>query len=641
MDRRPLSVSSGPFGASSAGEVLADARLLEGEQRVFERMAAGAELQPVLEEIARLCERHSKRHTLYAVLLANEAGDHLDVAAAPSLPPVYAEIAAGTPVGADSNPCGVAAWSKQPVMVEDFETDPRWTGIRPQAEALGVRAGWSLPILSQRGRLLGTFAAYSREPARPEPQDIALMERFAHIARIAIEKHHAERTIERMTNYDGLTGLPNRTLMLDHLDEMLLRDGGDTVAMLLFNLDSMKQINDTLGYEFGDRCIRAVAERLDQHLSSQGLFARVGGDEFGMVLSGPVVEQGLDERVRVLLEEITQPLNVDERTVFLTASLGVSIGPRDGTDADTLFKHADVALHLAKQRGRNGFQLFDPSMSAPTVRRLALLGELRYALERGEFQVYYQPQVDVVSGELTGAEALLRWKSPLQGEIAPSEFIPLLEETGLILSVGEWVLDHVCRDLNLLREAGVKPPHVAVNLSVRQFMQPDLAIRIETMLERHHVPPELITLEITETLLMSDPADAELMLRRLKDVRVKIALDDFGTGYSSLAYLKRFPVDELKIDKSFVSGVTQTPADAAITDTVIRLAHNLGMRVLAEGVEHEAQRAFLEVHGCDRMQGYLTGRPMDMQAFRARLEDDARHARPMPGSHAPGVPVAR
>src|ERR1700761_998604 len=193
MERRPLSVSSGPFGSSSAGELLADARLLEGEQRVFERMAAGADLKPVLEEIARLCERHSKHHTFYAVLLANEAGDRLDVAAAPNLPPTYTEIATATPVGPDSNPCGVAAWSKQPVMVEDFASDPRWANVRAEAEAMGVRAGWSLPILSQRGRLLGTFAAYSKEPARPAPQDAALMERFAHIARIAIEKHHAER----------------------------------------------------------------------------------------------------------------------------------------------------------------------------------------------------------------------------------------------------------------------------------------------------------------------------------------------------------------------------------------------------------------------------------------------------------------
>jgi len=640
MDRRPLTVSRGPFGSSSAGEVVADAKLLEGEQRVFERMADGAELKPVLEEIARLCGRHSRHHTLYAVLLANEAGDRLDVAAAPGLPPEYFGFAAGTLVAADSNPCGVAAWSKQPVMVEDFASDPRWADMRARAEALGVRAGWSMPILSQRGRLLGTFAAYSKEPARPAPQDVALMERFAHIARIAIEKHHAERTIERMTNYDGLTGLPNRSLMLDNLDDTLLRKESD-IAFLLFNLDSMKQINDTLGYEFGDRCIQAMAERLGEHVG-HGMLARVGGDEFGMVLAGADIGPGMTERVRALLEGITQPLNVDERTVFLTASLGISIGPRDGADADTLFKHADVALHRAKQRGRNGFQFFEAAMNAPAARRLALLGELRHALERGEFRVYYQPQVEVASGEMTGAEALLRWKNPEQGEVSPAEFIPLLEETGLILTVGEWVLEQVCRDLVRLQEAGLRPPRLAVNLSARQFMQPDLAERIEATLARHHISPDSITLEITETLLMRDPADAEHMLKRLKAVNVRIALDDFGTGYSSLAYLKRFPVDELKVDKSFISGVTQSTADAAITDTVIRLAHNLGMQVLAEGVEHEAQRSFLEVHGCDRMQGYLTGRPMDMDAFRARIESGAAHgARPDPGSHSPGAPAAR
>jgi diguanylate cyclase (GGDEF)-like protein len=642
MDRRSISVSNGPFGSSSAADVVADASLLEGEQRVFERMAAGAELRPVLEEIARLCERHSRRHTLYAVLLANDAGDRLDVAAAPNLPADYVTHASGTPVGADSNPCGVAAWSKQPVLVEDFAAEPRWGESGKAALSLGLRAGWSLPILSLRGKLLGTFAAYSKEPARPEPQDAALMERFAHIARIAIEKTQAELTIERMINYDGLTGLPNRSLLLDQLDDVLLKDNGHMTALLLFNLDSMKQINDTLGYEFGNRCIKAVAARLALELGSSAVLARVGGDEFGMLLAGLEREDGLPATVKALLESITQPLDIDGRAVFLTASLGVSVGPLDGSDADTLFKHADVALHRAKQRGRNSFLFFDAAMNAPAARRVALLGELRHALERGEFEVHYQPQFDVTSGELNGAEALLRWDSAEQGEVSPVEFIPLLEETGLILSVGDWVLARVCRDIVALRAAGAEPVRIAVNISARQFMQPDLAERIEATLRRHGIGAEAITLEITETLLMRDPADAERMLRRLKDIHVKIALDDFGTGYSSLAYLKRFPVDELKVDKSFITGVTQSPADAAITDTVIRLAHNLGMQVLAEGVEHEAQRAFLEVHGCDRMQGYLTGRAMDVDAFRRCLDQEtARRAQPGGARHGSGASATR
>ena len=641
MDRRPLTISNGPFGSSSAAEVVADVRLLEGEQRVFERMAAGAELKPVLEEIARLCERHSDRHALYAVLLANEAGDRLDVVAAPNLPQAYFTLASGTPVNADSNPCGVAAWSKQPVMVEDFATDARFAESREAALSLGLRASWSLPILSLRGKLLGTFAAYSRAPARPTSGDTALMERFAHIARIAIEKHQAERTIERMTHYDALTSLPNRSLMLDHLDEVLLRSDREAVALLLFNLDSMKQINDTLGYEFGDRCIQAVAARLALHLGARAMLARVGGDEFGAVLVG--ADKGrLTGLLHSLLEDITQPLDIDDRTVFITSSLGVSFGLYDGQDADTLFKHADVALHRAKQRGRNNYQFFDAAMNAPAARRVALLGGLRHALGRGEFQVHYQPQLETASGELSGAEALLRWQSPEQGEVSPSEFIPLLEETGLILTVGEWVLERVCHDRQELQEAGVTPPRIAVNLSARQFMQPDLAERIESALCRHHVSAEGLTLEITESLLMRDPVDAERVLRRLKDIHVRIALDDFGTGYSSLSYLKRFPVDELKIDRSFVAGVSHSTADAAITDTVIRLAHNLGMQALAEGVEHEAQRAFLEAHGCDRIQGYLTGRAMDIVTFRQRLESEmARRLRPEAATQGSGAPAAR
>jgi len=313
---------------------------------------------------------------------------------------------------------------------------------------------------------------------------------------------------------------------------------------------------------------------------------------------------------------------------------GTKAAPRDGADADTLFKHADAALHLAKQQGRNGFQFFTADMGAAAARRLMLLGDLRHALEREEFRVHYQPQMRLAGGGISGAEALLRWRHPLHGSVRPSEFIPLLEETGLIVPVGEWVLSRVCRDMAVLGDYGLAPPRVAVNLSARQFRQHDLAARIERIMEEEHMPAGRLTLEITESLLMGDPEGSVRTLQRLKAIGVHVALDDFGTGYSSLSYLKKFPIDELKIDKSFVDGVAHSREDAAIIDAAIHMAHNLGMQVVAEGVEDRQQWDFLRTHGCDHVQGYLTGKPLAFDGFLHRMRSGCVGAAILPPNGA-------
>ena len=595
--------------------------LLESEKRTLDRIAQDADLKTVLGEIAGMWERHSTHFSRCALFTANAAGDCLDLATAPNLPEEYKTLHDHTQVGPDSNACGVASWNKQPLLLEDAAADERFGTGKDVLFAFGMRAGWVEPILSSRGRLLGALAAYSTEPAGPSAHERMLMERLKHFTRIAVERDYTARDIERLSRYDVLTGLPNRSSLLHEIDGALLAPASEfpSIVVLLFGLNAMKQINETLGYEFGSRCIQEIAGRMRGHLAGHRIFARVEGDEFGMMLEGGGDEAALESVAQDLLAAISQPLRIDGHDVFLTASLGMSVSPRDGADADALFKHADAALHRAKQLGRNCFCFYTPDMDAASVRHLKLLGELRRAVEHGEFDVHYQPQVDIASGRISGAEALLRWESPKQGPVPPSEFVPLLEETGLILTVGEWVLARVCRDLARLEAAGLEVPRVAVNLSARQFLQQDLVEQVERLLAAHRVPAERLMLEITETLLMQDPGSAMTVLRRLKAIRVGVALDDFGTGYSSLGYLKHFPVDELKVDKSFVAGVTESQADAAITDAVIRLAHNLGIKVVAEGVENEAQLAFLKQHGCDLSQGFLTGRPVEFDAFRSVL----------------------
>lgn len=594
---------------------------LESEHRVFERLAADDEETQVLMEIAQVWAKHSTGYPYCAVMVANDAGDRLLLAAAPSLPAEFHMRRGSAAVSPNSDPCGIAAWNKRSLVVEDIARDPEWRARGSAVVELGLQAGWAEPILSARGKLLGAFVAYASRPTRPSTGDMLLMERMKHLCRIIMEKFRTEQTIERMSNYDSLTNLPNRTQLLDHLDEALLSGArsGRSTALLLFNLDGMKQINDALGYESGDRFLKMLTARLREDLDGHRFFARVGGDEFGVVLEGVADMDMLPERVRMLLESITHPLNIDEQMVFVTASLGASVAPRDGADADMLFKHADAALHLAKQQGRNSFQFFTADMGAAAVRRVALLGELRHALERNQLSIHYQPQMRLLGGGISGAEALLRWEHPEYGAVPPAEFIPLLEETGLIVPVGEWVLNRVCRDMAVLGQYSLAPPRVAVNLSARQFRQPDLAERIERIMEEQHMPAGRLTLEITETLLMRDPESSVHMLQRLKDTGVHVAVDDFGTGYSSLSYLKKFPIDELKIDKSFVDGVAHSREDAAIIDAAIHMAHNLGMQVVAEGVENRQQWDFLKAHGCDHAQGYLAGKPEAFDGFLHRM----------------------
>ena len=612
--------------------------LLESEKRVFERISTGGDLMQVLHAVACLWARHSRDYPYCALFTASEDGSYLTPAADSGLPPAFQPLAVDMPVQADSTACGLAAWSKRGLITEDLARETRWPGRRDALRAMGIEAAWAEPILSARGRVLGTFAVYARRPARPGAGDKALMERLTHITRIALEKFQAELSLERMANYDVLTGLPNRSLLLDRLDGALLRasKNGRRTALLLFNLDGMKQINDALGYEFGDRFLKILSARMRAHLRQYHTFARVGGDEFGVVMEDLPDDTLLPETVRELLEHITETVEIDGREMFVTASLGVSVGPRDGADADVLFKHADATLRRAKLQGRNGFQFYTADMNASAARRLALTQELRYALERGEFHVHYQPQLDLAGRQVLGAEALLRWQHAEHGPVAPAEFIPLLEETGLIVPVGEWVLAQACEDIARFKQLGMGPPRISVNLSARQFRQPGLVERIEDLLAKWGVPAEGLTLEITESLIMQEPQAAVQLLQRLKTLHLRISLDDFGTGHSSLSTLKTFPIDELKIDKAFVDGVTESVADAAIVDAIIRMAHSLDMKVVAEGVESSQQLEFLEAHGCDQVQGYLIGRPGDAGDLRPFLAGEHKTASKAPATRLQG-----
>ncbi|OGT89486.1 MAG: hypothetical protein A2514_04725 [Gammaproteobacteria bacterium RIFOXYD12_FULL_61_37] len=426
------------------------------------------------------------------------------------------------------------------------------------------------------------------------------------------ERRRYQSQLEYQAHHDALTGLPNRNLLADRIGQAInhARRHGSLVAVLFLDLDNFKVINDSLGHETGDRLLVAAGERLTTSVRAGDTVARNGGDEFVVVLAEMAQEEDVASTARKLLAAMAEPFACAGRELVVTASLGVALCPRDGEDQATLLRNADTALFRAKEAGRNTFQFYAAEMNRRMLARLDLERDMRQALEHGEFLLHYQPQVDLISGAITGVEALVRWRQPGRGLISPGEFIPSAEETGLIVPLGEWVLREACRQAQAWRAAGLPELRLSVNLSARQFRAPGLTETILGVLAETGLDARLLELEVTESMVMHDPEGAIAVLDELETHGITFAVDDFGTGYSSLNYLKRLPIHKLKIDQSFVRNITTDPDDAAIATAVIELAHSLKLKVIAEGVETEQQRDFLRVRQCDEMQGYLFSRPL-------------------------------
>lgn len=437
------------------------------------------------------------------------------------------------------------------------------------------------------------------------------------IGRDITERKQAEETIRRLAYHDALTDLPNRALFEDRLDLALAqsRRMGEMLAVMFLDLDSFKVVNDTLGHSAGDKLLQEVANDIAKLVREGDSVARVGGDEFTLLLAGIAGPQDATEVAQRILDCLRQTRTINGTEFCTTGSIGITTFPADGDNGETLLRNADTAMYRAKERGRDNYQLYTASMNAKMMERIAVEQDLRHALERDELKVFYQAIVSVETGQVTGAEALLRWDHPQRGIITPDEFIPLAEETGLIVEIGESVLREACLQLRKWRAEGLPLSLVAVNLSARQLQQENLVQRIATVLSETGISPDLVQLEITEGAVMKNVEHAIAMLRQLGQMGVEIALDDFGTGYSSLTYLKRFPIDAVKIDQSFVRDLEHDASDATIVSTVIAMADNLNLNVIAEGVETEAQLEFLRERGCSEYQGYLFSHPVPADEF--------------------------
>jgi diguanylate cyclase (GGDEF)-like protein len=423
--------------------------------------------------------------------------------------------------------------------------------------------------------------------------------------------------IEHLAYHDALTGLPNRPLFIDRLIVSVAQASrsGQLLAVLFLDLDRFKDINDSLGHSTGDQLLKAVAERIRRCVREGDTVARFGGDEFTLLV--PRVEN-IEDAAKIaqkIIETLKIPFEINERELFVTTSIGISIYPTDGLDAETLVRSADMAMYRAKDSGRDNYQLYAPAMNALALQRLALENMLRKALTHKELVLHYQPLVDVRTRAVIGMEALVRWEQPDLGMLLPAHFISVAELSGLIIPMGQWVLDAACRQLRTWQRKLHRNLYVSVNLSARQFQQPDLVEQVQAAVRENGIDPASLELEITESNAMANAENSIHTLRELKALGVRIAMDDFGTGYSSLNYLKRFPIDTLKLDQSFVRDINIEPSDAAIVSAAIAMAHSLKLDVVAEGVETEEQLAFLQKQGCDIIQGYFFSPPLPAENF--------------------------
>ncbi|NYH18324.1 sensor domain-containing protein [Paraburkholderia bryophila] len=435
-----------------------------------------------------------------------------------------------------------------------------------------------------------------------------------------------QEQLEYQANYDSLTRLPNRNLLRDRLQHALIvaQRQHKGVAVVFIDLDGFKNVNDSLGHSVGDRLLSVVAERLARCTRTSDTVARHGGDEFVIVMTDTVDEQSLIAWMERVRASISEPVWLDGTELYVGCSMGASLFPQDGEDAETLMKKADLAMYRAKDMGRNTFQFYQPEMNASAGARLNLERRLRRALRDNEFLLHYQPQVDISSGQIVGTEALVRWRDPEVGLVPPSSFIPLAEESGLIGPLSEWVLREACRQNKAWQDEGLPPTRVSVNLSARVFQQRDIAKLVMQVLAETGLEPQYLELELTESTIMRNAEEAVSMLNELHALGIGLAIDDFGTGYSSLSYLKRFPVDRLKIDRSFVSDIGVSADDETITSAIIALAHSLKLQVIAEGVETSAQLDFLRERACDEMQGFYFAKPMGTEAIAKLLKGGAQ-----------------
>lgn len=590
-------------------------------QRVLEMIAQGLPLTEVLDAIARLIE--AQNPSLHATILTHRDG-HLYVGAAPGLPRSYTALIDGESIGPDAGSCGTAIYTRDLVITHDIAADPRWLPWRDAALAHGLRACWSVPIINQHQSVLGALALYYHAPRTPTTREVEVLREHAYLTGLALEHQRLTDELAHQAQHDMLTGLPNRVLLQDRLNQALqiAAREGDSVAVMMLDLDNFKRINDSLGHSAGDQLLQEVSARLLTCARAGDTVARHGGDEFVFILPATDADEAraVADTISAVFEE---SVHIFGHELIVTPSIGVAMAPEHGTDTERLIRGADTAMYAAKYSPQRRVAFFDDSMDLEATRRLQVEAELRRAITNDELDLYYQPRVALASGEVVGAEALIRWQHPERGLLTPGYFIPIAEQAGMMHALDRWVHARACRDLRRWQDHGW-PCRLSLNISTDELLDEGFLLELTDLLTAAGLEPGRVELEITENLLLRDATRASAHLRLLKQrvPDVRVALDDFGSGYSSLGYLQRLPLDTLKIDQSFVHALDQEGGHvaSAIIKAIIDIAESLNMRVVAEGIERPEQWGLLTALGCHEGQGYHMARPMPREAFEALLQ---------------------
>jgi diguanylate cyclase (GGDEF)-like protein/PAS domain S-box-containing protein len=577
-------------------------RLDKDRSLVFERIVQGGDLSDVLAMVTAHVERAIANQQC-AILLLDEKNKCLRIGAASSLPDSYLQAA--------------DQFAKN--FSDNGYSHFYWTGFIELAAQHNLIVSRYEPILNSENRLLGMLTLYQKPPASRAALDINFIRQACNLAAISIERKRIEALVQHHASYDALTNLPNRRLFGDRLRDEITKAqrGNSNVTLLFLDLDRFKAVNDTMGHEFGDMLLVETASRIHACVRESDTVARLGGDEFVVLIPDVADISHLGRTAKNIVDALSQPFELEGHIAYVSASIGVASYPSDADNADKLVSCADQAMYAAKDAGRNGFHFYSEELSIRANERLALELDLRHAIHRNELELYYQPKVGLADGCLIGSEALLRWKHPQRGMVPPDKFISIAEDSGLILEIGEWVLRDGCKTAREWNGDG-KPLHkVAINLSARQFQSGNLCATVSAILTETRCAPEWIELEITESLLLEEGGDALKTLNCFQNMGITIAIDDFGTGYSALSYLARFPINTLKIDRSFINNVTDQGYHAELVKAIISIAHSLNQKVVAEGVETEAQAAALLSFGCHIAQGYLYSKPVPKMIFAA------------------------
>ena len=576
----------------------------ELQREVLESIALGRPLRSVLDLLCRRVESLAPE-VACSVLLIEKNGTVTPIAG-PSLPPAYVDALHGAPIGPRAGSCGTAAWRREPVEVTDIATDPLWADYRSLLPMLDMAACWSTPIISGNGEVVATFALYYRAPGSAPPFHRRMVEACVPLVRVALQ-HEANRTeIERLAYFDPLTGLPNRRLFSDRARQtlqMAIRVQAPG-ALLLFDIDRFKTTNDSLGHGAGDEVLRETALRLQAEIGDSATVARLGGDEFAAMLPrcSPVEAMHAAERLR---HALAAPLRIAGMQIEVSTSIGIALFPQDGTELERLVKNAEMAMYEVKRGGRGASRFFTSMMNDVVAQRMQMESALRQALAARGLALHYQPKMYLDGSGCAGVEALVRWTDPQLGSVPPDRFIALAEECGLIGAIDAWVLETACAQLAAWQRDDVPVPSISVNLSPLRFHSDDVPAHVRRLLLLHDLKPSALMLEVTERVMLSDDERTRVDLRTLHEMGVRLSVDDFGTGYSSLGYLKRLPVSELKLDKSFVCDLEREASDRALADAVIGIGQALGLQVVAEGVETPGQRELLARAGCGIAQGFL------------------------------------